>query len=385
MPPLRFLIVTTSLVGLLHYYIGARLLGQLAWPTVVVWLGWAGLIVSALLQPVAFLARGFSNQSLRDGVSWVAMTVMGLFSSLLVFTVLRDVFLLTMAGLHALNLIQVNFTAVEQQSALVAVVAAFSISLIGFFNARKLARVVNVTVPLRDLPDSLHGFKIVQISDIHVGPTIKQGYLSRIVQQVNSLEADLVAITGDLVDGRVHELAEHTRPLATLEARHGSFFVTGNHEYYSGALAWINELERLGVRVLLNEHVQLTHEGATLVLAGVTDYTAGHFYDDHHSDPQAAIAGAPADAPKILLAHQPRSAEAAEAAGFDLQLSGHTHGGQFWPWKYFVPLQQPYVAGLHRLQDLWIYVSRGTGYWGPPNRFGSPSEITCLTLVPASD
>lgn len=385
MPPLRFLIVTTTLVGLLHYYIGSRLLGQLPWPSVVLWLGWAGLAASALLQPVAFLARGFSNQSLRDGVSWVAMTVMGLFSSLLVFTVLRDVLLLVMAGLHASNLMQVNFTALEKQSALLAVTAAFVISIIGFFNARKLARVVNVTVPLRDLPASLQGFRIVQISDIHVGPTIKQGYLSRIVQQVNSLEADLIAITGDLVDGRVHELAEHTRPLATLEARHGSFFVTGNHEYYSGALAWINELERLGVRVLLNEHVKLSHEGATLVLAGVTDYTAGSFYDDHHSDPQAAIAGAPADAPKILLAHQPRSAEAAEAAGFDLQLSGHTHGGQFWPWKYFVPLQQPYVAGLHRLQDLWIYVSRGTGYWGPPNRFGSPSEITCLTLVAAND
>lgn len=385
MPPLRFLIVTTTLVGLLHYYIGARLLGDLPWPNVVVWLGWAGLIASALLQPVAFLARGFSNQSLRDGVSWVAMTVMGLFSSLLVFTVLRDVLLLTMAGLHAMHLLQIDFTALEKQSAFLVVTAALLISIIGFLNARKLARVVNVTVPLRDLPKSLHGFKIVQISDIHVGPTIKQGYLSRIVQQVNSLEADLIAITGDLVDGRVHELAEHTRPLATLEARHGSFFVTGNHEYYSGALAWIHELERLGVRVLLNEHVQLTHEGATLVLAGVTDYTAGSFYDDHHSDPQAAIAGAPADAPKILLAHQPRSAEAAEAAGFDLQLSGHTHGGQFWPWKYFVPLQQPYVAGLHRLQDLWIYVSRGTGYWGPPNRFGSPSEITCLTLVAAND
>jgi len=385
MPPLRFLIVTTSLVSLLHYYIGARLLGDLAWPNVVVWLGWTGLIASALLQPVAFLARGFSNQSLRDGVSWVAMTVMGQFSSLLVFTVLRDVLLLAMAGLHAMHLLQIDFTALEKQSALLAVTAALLISIIGFFNARKLARVVNVTVPLRDLPSSLHGFKIVQISDIHVGPTIKQGYLSRIVQQVNSLEADLIAITGDLVDGRVHELAEHTQPLATLSARHGSFFVTGNHEYYSGALAWIHELERLGVRVLLNEHVQLSHEGATLVLAGVTDYTAGSFYDDHHSDPQAAIAGAPADAPKILLAHQPRSAEAAEAAGFDLQLSGHTHGGQFWPWKYFVPLQQPYVAGLHRLQDLWIYVSRGTGYWGPPNRFGSPSEITCLTLVAAND
>lgn len=385
MPPLRFLLVTSTLVSLLHYYIGSRLIGSLSWPDWMQWAGWILLIVSSLLQPIAFLARGVNHHTLRDVTSWVAMTTMGVFSSLLVLTVLRDAFLFAAAGLHALHLAKINFFTLEKSSAILAVAGALTISIIGFFNARKLARVVNVTVPLRDLPDSLHGFKIVQISDIHVGPTIKQGYLSRIVQQVNSLEADLVAITGDLVDGRVHELAEHTRPLATLEARHGSFFVTGNHEYYSGALAWINELERLGVRVLLNEHVQLTHEGATLVLAGVTDYTAGHFYDDHHSDPQAAIAGAPADAPKILLAHQPRSAEAAQAAGFDLQLSGHTHGGQFWPWKYFVPLQQPYVAGLHRLQDLWIYVSRGTGYWGPPNRFGSPSEITCLTLVPASD
>lgn len=385
MPPLRFLILTTSLVGLLHYYIGMRLLSPLLWPASVIWIGWSSLVVSTLLQPVAFLARGLSQAALRDAVSWVAMTVMGLFSSLLVFTVLRDVLLLALTGLHALHLLQIDFVALESITATATVAAALMVSLVGFFNARALARVVHVDVPLSDLPMHLQGFRIVQISDIHVGPTIKQGYLSRIVQQVNSLEADLVAITGDLVDGRVHELAEHTRPLANLQARHGSFFVTGNHEYYSGALAWIHELERLGVRVLLNEHVQLTHEGATLVLAGVTDYTAGHFYDDHQSDPQAAIAGAPADAPKILLAHQPRSAEAAEAAGFDLQLSGHTHGGQFWPWQYFVPLQQPYVAGLHRLQDLWVYVSRGTGYWGPPNRFGSPSEITCLTLVPAND
>lgn len=382
MPPLRFLVITTTLVGLLHYYIGSRLIDTLSWPAWVHWYGWGILLISALLQPLAFLARGFSNRALRDATSWVAMTMMGIFSSILVLTVLRDALLLAAAGLHAAHIINIDFAVLEKNSAMIAVAGALTITLIGFFNARKLAGVVNVTVPLRHLPESLHGFRIVQISDIHVGPTIKQGYLSRIVQQVNSLEADLVAITGDLVDGRVHELAEHTRPLADLEARHGSFFVTGNHEYYSGALAWIHELERLGVRVLLNEHVQLTHEKATLVLAGVTDFTAGHFYEDHHSDPQAAMTGAPADMPKILLAHQPRSAQAAQAAGFDLQLSGHTHGGQFWPWNYFVPLQQPYVAGLHRLQDLWVYVSRGTGYWGPPIRFGAPSEITCLTLVP---
>lgn len=382
MRPLRFLIISTSLVGLLHYYIGARLLNHMPWPESVYWSGWALLALSAFLQPVALLARGFRSAWVRDTVSWVAMTVMGLFSSLLVFTVLRDVMLLLAAGIHAMQLMAIDFTALEENSALLVLAATLLITVAGFIQARKLAKVVNVKVPLRNLPQSLHGFRIVQISDIHVGPTIKQGYLSRIVQQVNSLEADLVAITGDLVDGRVHELSQHTLPLAGLNARHGSFFVTGNHEYYSGALDWIRELDRLGVRVLLNEHVQLAHDGATLVVAGVTDYSAGSFYVDHQSDPRAAIAGAPSDAPKILLAHQPRSAEAAESAGFDLQLSGHTHGGQFWPWKYFVPLQQPYVAGLHKLQDLWVYVSRGTGYWGPPIRFGAPSEITCLTLVP---
>ncbi len=384
MPRLRFFLTVIVLVSLLHYYIGARLIGNLPWPGWVAWAGWAFLMLSAILQPVGLLARSFHNASLRDASSWIAMTIMGVFSSLLVLTVLRDIVLMACAALHAFNLMQVDFPALEKNSALFTGVAALVISVTGFFNARKLARVVKVSVPLRNLPATLHGFRIVQISDIHVGPTIKQGYLSRIVDMVNSLEADLIAITGDLVDGRVNELSEHTQPLAQLSARHGSFFVTGNHEYYSGALEWIQELERLGIQVLLNEHVQLSHDNATLVVAGITDYSAGLFYHDHASDPQAAIAGAPEHAPKILLAHQPRSAKAAEAAGFDLQLSGHTHGGQFWPWKYFVPLQQPYVAGLHQLQDLWVYVSRGTGYWGPPNRFGSPSEITCLTLVPAT-
>jgi predicted MPP superfamily phosphohydrolase len=138
------------------------------------------------------------------------------------------------------------------------------------------------------------------------------------------------------------------------------------------------------LHVLLNEHAVITHNGTSLVVAGVTDYSAHHFNPAQRSDPQAALAGAPADAgARILLAHQPRSAAAAATAGFDLQLSGHTHGGQFWPWNHFVRFQQPFTAGLHRLNALWVYVSRGTGYWGIPNRFGAPSEITRLRLVPA--
>jgi uncharacterized protein len=188
-----------------------------------------------------------------------------------------------------------------------------------------------------------------------------------------------------LVDGSVPQLVSHTAPLAQLSARHGVYFVTGNHEYYAGERAWTQEIRRLGLRVLKNEHVVVEHDGASLVIAGVTDFSAHHFDPAQRSDPAAALRGAPSDAgAKILLAHQPSSSAAAASAGFDIQLSGHTHGGQFWPWNFFVRFFQPFTSGLHRLQNLWVYVNRGTGYWGPPNRFGVPSEITRIRLVPAA-
>jgi hypothetical protein len=226
----------------------------------------------------------------------------------------------------------------------------------------------------------LAGFTIVQLSDIHVGPTIKREYVQAIVDRVNELDADLIAITGDVVDGSVEQLRAHTAPLGQLSSRHGSYFVTGNHEYYAGAAAWMNEFERIGLRGLHNRHVVISHRGARFVLAGVTDFSAAAFDAAQASNPEAALAGSPPDLPRILLAHQPRSAIAAETAGFDLQLSGHTHGGQFWPWNHFVPLQQPFTAGLHQLGRLAVYTSRGTGYWGPPMRVGAPSEITRIRL-----
>lgn len=382
MPPLRFIVIATSVLGLLHAYIGVRLFPALNLSTVALFAGWSLLVFSSLLQPLSLILREGISPAWHDRISWIAMLAMGFFSSLLVFTFLRDVLLLAASALEGSNTISTLPPAFMTDSAQIVVVAALLVCLLGFFNARRLARVVEVDVPLRGLPAALHGFRIAQISDIHVGPTIKRRYLERIVARVNSLEADLVAVTGDLVDGRVSDLAEHTAPLAALRSRHGSYFVTGNHEYYSNAPEWIAEMRRLGLTVLMNEHVVLDHDGAPLVVAGVTDYSAGKFYPAHRSDPQAARRQAP-QAISVLLAHQPRSADAAAAAGFDLQLSGHTHGGQFWPWNHFVPLQQPFTAGLHRMRELWVYVSRGTGYWGPPKRFGAPSEITFLKLVPA--
>jgi predicted MPP superfamily phosphohydrolase len=279
----------------------------------------------------------------------------------------------------------------QLSTALVLPMLALLITLLGFWNARRTATVVQVDVPITNLPEALQGFSMAQISDIHVGPTIKTHYLQRIVDKVNGLKVNMVAITGDLVDGSVKELGQHVAPLTQLSSTHGTFFVTGNHEYYSGAHSWIEALRALGIQVLMNEHVLIQHntdnqdpEPAVMVIAGVADYSAHHFDESHRSDPHKAMASAPDHAVfKLLLAHQPRSAADAADAGFDLQLSGHTHGGQFWPWNHFVQFQQPYTAGLHKLRDLWVYTSRGTGYWGPPKRFGAPSEITHLRLVRA--
>lgn len=191
----------------------------------------------------------------------------------------------------------------------------------------------------------------------------------------------MVALTGDLVDGSVERLGRHALPLSGLKARDGVFAVTGNHEYYVGARPWVDELRRLGITVLLNEHRVIRRDGKTLLVAGVTDFGALKFDAEHASDPAAALRDAPEDASvRVLLAHQPRSIFAAAPLGYDLQLSGHTHGGQFWPWNHFVPLQQPFVAGLHKHRDTQIYISRGTGYWGPPLRMGAPSEITRIVL-----
>ena len=369
--------------SLLHFYVGWRVA-----PALPGGAGWfiALLAASALLMPMVLMARRVRAQPWSDRLAWAGSLAMGLFSSLFVLTLLRDALLLVLAVIAlVVPGALADAAGANGASALAVPLLGAAITLWGFVNARRTAAVVSVEVPIVDLPAALHGFTIAQITDIHVGPTIKRAYLNRIVEAVNRLGADMVAVTGDLVDGSVRELGAHVAPLAQLSSTHGTFFVTGNHEHYSGAPAWVAELRRLGVNVLMNEHVVLQHAGGSVLIAGVTDFSAHHFDPAHRSDPQAALAGAPADTTtRVLLAHQPRSAEAAELAGFQLQLSGHTHGGQFLPWNLFVRFQQPFTAGLHRLRGMWVYTSRGTGYWGPPKRFGAPSEITHVRLVPAA-
>lgn len=367
--------VALLLFALLHLYIGWRIAPQLP-GTMAPTLFAALLVLLLLLIPMAFLGRRARDRAVADRWTWAGMLSLGLFSLLLVATLLRDM-LLVLAWPFTLP-------DLAAQTAIAVPLLAGLATLFGLVGARRTARVRRVDVAIVGLPAALHGFTIAQISDVHVGPTVKGPYLARIVAAVNRLGADAVAVTGDLVDGRVADLRDDVAPLAGLRSRHGSFFVTGNHEYYSGAIEWSGLLSSLGVRVLMNEHVALTHNGAQLVLAGVADYSAHHFVASHRSDARQAMAGAPPEAGlRVLLAHQPRSAAAAADAGFDVQLSGHTHGGQVWPFNLFVRLQQPYTAGLHRLRSMWVYTSRGAGYWGPPLRLGAASEIGLLRFVTA--
>jgi uncharacterized protein len=369
------------LILLLPGYIGWRLLSALSIGPFGVCAGIALLITCCVLIPLSVRSHAIRNPTLENLLAWVGVLSLGFFSSLFVFTLLRDLVLL---GAHLLLSAQ-QAASLAAPSARWTLALTMFVTLAGLVIARRRPQVVEVDIPVTDLPEALHGFSIAQISDVHVGPTIKRGFVEGIVALVNGLKADLIAVTGDLVDGSVQQLSLHTAPLAGLAARHGAYFVTGNHEYYSGERAWSVEIRRLGMRVLKNEHVVLKHNGASLVLAGVTDLSSHHFDAAEHSDPAAALRGAPADAgARILLAHQPNSATAAASAGFDVQLSGHTHGGQFWPWNLFVRFFQPFTGGLYRLKNLWVYVSRGTGYWGPPNRFGVPSEITRIRLIPAT-
>jgi uncharacterized protein len=250
----------------------------------------------------------------------------------------------------------------------------------GVLEARGDHEIVTVDVPLAKLPKALDGFSIVQLSDLHTGMTIDRAFVQRVVDRANALQPDLIALTGDLVDGPVDSLRDDVAPLAQLRAPHGVFAVTGNHEYYAGVDEWIAEITRLGARYLRNEHVAITKNGATFDLAGVDDHSA-YEWAGHGENFPKAVAGRDTSRALVMLAHQPRQVRHACDYGVDLQLSGHTHGGQIWPWHYIVKVQQHgLLAGSYEWEGTKLYVTRGCGYWGPPVRLLAPLEITRIIL-----
>lgn len=330
---------------------------------------WMILLALSLLPLLPFLAqRGH----------WSGYATLALFSSLLVLVLLGDV-VRGVYGIARWTLGQ-SWPMLDPRMLSLGILAtAAGLSVVGLAQAR-CPRIRRISIPIDHLPPELDGYRIVQWSDVHVGPTIRRKFVQSLVDRTNALDADAIAITGDLIDGPLAELREQVEPLRDLRARDGVFYVTGNHEYYWRAGEWCSALQSLGLDFLRNEHRVITRNGASIVIAGVTDPVGR---DTHTQDPVRALAGAPATAVKILLSHRPQTAEAASRLGVDLQLSGHTHGGQFFPFNLIIKKFQPIVAGLHRVGQTWLYVNRGTGYWGPPSRLAVGGEITVIELARA--
>ena len=375
---MSFFLIILSMIFLIYGYSSWRVITPAPWEPIWKLLTSLITIVLATLPLILTHLRNAASPSAKqDFLAWLTYLSMSLFTVNTFLFFCRDLGWLILAIIFQF-IPPTSFVLPHWTQAHTANIVTFSftimVTLYGFYRARHHIRIRRITIPIKDLPVALKGFTIAQISDLHVGPTIKKSFIERVVQRVNNLQADLIAFTGDLADGPVEYLRPHTAPLANLQAPHGTFFVTGNHEYYSGVDAWITEARRLGFTPLLNQHHLLYVGNACLAIAGVTDYS------DTHSNPSQALHNVPTEAVKILLAHQPRSITAAVQNDYVLQLSGHTHGGQFIPWKYLIPLQQPYITGLYRIKKTWLFVSNGTGYWGPPLRLDAPAEIVLVTL-----
>ncbi|MFI7684462.1 metallophosphoesterase [Streptomyces griseoaurantiacus] len=246
---------------------------------------------------------------------------------------------------------------------------------LGTYGVLKGPRVKRITVPLAKLPRAAHGFRIAVVSDIHLGPVLGRGFAQRVVDTVNATQPDLIAVVGDLVDGSVEDLGPAAAPLAGLRARHGSYFVTGNHEYFSGAAQWVEQVRELGLHPLENARTELP----AFDLAGVNDLQG----ESEGQGPDFARALGDRDISRavVLMAHQPAQIHEAVRHGVDLQLSGHTHGGQLFPGNFVAEAANPTVAGLDTYGDTRLYVTRGAGAWGPPTRVGAPSDITVVELA----
>ena len=367
-----FTLVATAVLALGYVYIAARLTSTaparlaLAVPFVMVW-----------ILPAVFWGGDRARRSRYEWVQTLSFVCMAWVSFGFVLTIARDVLLLVTAAAPSLG--AAHSILDESGAAWVPMLALATVG-VGALAALRGPYVRRVDIPVEGLAPDLDGLRIVQISDLHTGPTMRRAYVQRVVDMTEALAPDVIALTGDMVDGSVSQLASRVAPLEALTSGGRAFFVLGNHDYYSGASPWTAHFQGMGFRVLRNECVIVTHGAARLLIGGVIDFA------DPAARPRPDLAIDEDAKPvfRLLLAHNPKIAPLAEEAGFDLQLSGHTHAGQFFPWTIVIHwVHGPHAAGLSRRGRLWVYVSAGTGTWGPPVRLGSNPELTLLRLVTA--
>ncbi len=363
--------VMTSLIVGLHWYLGDRLIRDALVPEPFATVLWVVLWAAFASIFGGFLGGRLLPRPAARVLQWLGFVWMGSFGLLLVGTAVTDLALFVAGKVTVLDAGWPTWRALGVFGVVVpALLYGFSVS------RRPETRRITVDIP--GLDPSLDGFRIAQISDVHIGETLGRDFAQKVADQVNALKPDLVAVTGDLIDGSVAKLHEEVAPLGTMRAKHGVFYVTGNHEYYHGGSAWEAEGRRLGWTVLHNEH-RVVGEGK-LVIGGVTDVEGARFSEAHAPRVDLAFAQAPEGIPRVLLSHQPKFARVAKDSKVSLMLSGHTHGGQIFPFMFFVKLQQPVIGGFATIHGVPTYTSNGTGYWGPPFRIGPRGEVTEITL-----
>ncbi len=393
-----FLLVMLSAFGLMHGYIYLRVARDTALP--VGWRRAVGLVLLLLAVGVPLSVVVMRRLPFRASqlVATLVYTWMGavllIFAAILVTDLARLLWATfgwasSLAGSAPAPPADPSRRAFVARSLMggAAVMSATAVAA-AVHEATGTPRVSEVPVKLARLPRALDGYTIAQISDLHVGPSIGEREVKRVVELTNAMRPDAVVITGDLVDGNVADLRHATQHLVDLRARHGVFFITGNHEYYSGARQWLEELPRYGIRPIRNERLVLGDRdpgGATFDLAGVDDWSVAPGRDGRWPVLEKAVAGRDPERSLVLLAHQPRGVDIAVRSGVELQLSGHTHGGQIFPWSLLVSAVYPYWKGLytHREGDQagHVYVTTGAGYWGPPMRLGAPAEVAKIILT----
>lgn len=368
-----------SVMGVLSFYVFARL--NYHAPFAPLSMGWVALVsfLCVLLQLFAFKSNYFIpgahadvrwKQMAFSWLAWAVYTVIGAFYCMIIFTAVTDIASIAWGILSPAT----PLALINKWTFYTVLALTFSTTALGILQATATPSIEKVKIFIRNLPKDFDGFKIVQVSDLHVGPLIHRGFVEKVARAVNSLDPDIAALTGDFADGRAHVLKKDMEPLNDI--RIPKYFILGNHEYYWRPQEWVDLYREMGMHVLINSHDVIRRGDSALVIAGVEDYSLGR----KRSDPALAFAGAPEGTARILLAHQPSDYARAHRAGAHLQLSGHTHGGQFFPWNFVVRFFHRYFTGLHKYQDMWLYINRGTGFWGTPLRTFVPPEITLLTL-----
>ena len=385
-----FFVALSAIVLLVHGYLWRRLVRDTTRKGAARRAGTAVLVALALLL-VAALALGTRiDPSIAQWFAWPGYLWLAVFFYLLLILLVLEIPRFALRGwLRRGERAEsgdssANSTELSRRDLLsrgsAVLAGVVSVGVVGYGTTVALGppSITRFPITLRRLDPRASGFRMALISDIHLGPILGRSFTQRIVDLVNSERPDAVAIVGDLVDGDVPELADAAAPLAELRSTHGTFFVTGNHEYYVGYSQWVEHLPTLGINVLRNERTTITHNGGSFELAGVNDATADQWQDA--ADVDKAMRGRDPQRAAVLLAHQPVDVQDAVRANVDLQLSGHTHGGQLTPFELAVSLQQGAVAGFYEIEGTKLYVTRGAGFWGPPVRIGAPPDITIIEL-----